>query len=32
MGNGTVVMMKEIDAPVIIGGRHWGGVRMAYKL
>ncbi len=31
MGNGTVVMMKEIDAPIIIGGRHWGGVRMAYK-
>lgn len=32
MGNGTVVMMKEIDAPIRIFGKHWGGLRMAYKL
>lgn len=31
MGNGVRVAMKEIDAPLIIAGRHWGGVRMAYK-
>jgi methyl-accepting chemotaxis protein len=32
MGNGVMVMMKEIDAPIRIGGKHWGGLRMAYKL
>ena len=32
MGNGTMVMMKEIDAPIRIAGKHWGGLRMAYKL
>lgn len=32
MGNGVFVAMKEIDAPLMIGGRHWGGVRMAYKI
>ncbi|MCZ0732629.1 methyl-accepting chemotaxis protein [Phreatobacter sp. AB_2022a] len=32
LGDGTVVMMKEIDAPIRIFGRHWGGLRMAYKL
>lgn len=31
MGNGQVVMMKEIDAPVAVRGRHWGGVRMGYR-
>ena len=24
--------MKEIDAPIRIFGRHWGGLRMAYRL
>lgn len=32
MGNGTRVAMKEIDAPLMIAGRHWGGVRMAYTI
>ncbi len=31
MGAGMVVMMKEIDAPIRICDRHWGGLRMAYK-
>ncbi|MCA1951998.1 MAG: methyl-accepting chemotaxis protein [Hyphomicrobiales bacterium] len=29
---GTRVAMKEIDAPITIRGRHWGGVRMAYSI
>jgi methyl-accepting chemotaxis protein len=29
---GVRVAMKEIDAPISILGRHWGGVRMAYKI
>lgn len=32
MGNGTLVMMREIDAPILVVGRHWGGIRMAYRV
>jgi methyl-accepting chemotaxis protein len=32
MGNGTTVMMREIDVPVRVNGRHWGGFRTAYRL
>jgi methyl-accepting chemotaxis protein len=32
MGNGNTVMMREIDVPVKVRGRHWGGFRTAYKL
>jgi methyl-accepting chemotaxis protein len=32
MGNGVTVMMREIDVPLRVQGRHWGGFRTAYKL
>ncbi|KIZ46312.1 MULTISPECIES: methyl-accepting chemotaxis protein [Rhodopseudomonas] len=32
MGGGNTVMMREIDVPVKVRGRHWGGFRTAYKL
>jgi methyl-accepting chemotaxis protein len=32
MGGGNTIMMREIDVPVRIRGRHWGGFRTAYKL
>ncbi|MBA7690261.1 hypothetical protein ES703_98785 [subsurface metagenome] len=32
MGNGNTVMMREIDVPVRVRGRHWGGFRTAYRL
>jgi methyl-accepting chemotaxis protein len=32
MGNGKTVMMREIDVPVRVNGRHWGGFRTAYEL
>jgi len=32
MGNGNTVMMREIDVPISVKGRHWGGFRTAYKL
>ena len=32
MGNGVTVMMREIDVPVSVRGRHWGGFRTAYRL
>jgi methyl-accepting chemotaxis protein len=32
MGNGVMILMKEIDVPVRVSGKHWGGFRMAYKI
>jgi methyl-accepting chemotaxis protein len=32
MGNGITIMMQEIDAPIRVFGKHWGGFRTAYKL
>lgn len=32
MGNGVVIMMTEIDAPIRVFGKHWGGFRSAYKI
>jgi aerotaxis receptor len=32
MGGGKFVVLKEIDAPIKAGGRHWGAVRLALKL
>jgi len=32
MGNGLTVMMREIDAPIRVHGKHWGGFRTAYRL
>ena len=32
MGNGKTIMMREIDVPIRVDGRHWGGFRTAYKL
>ncbi|MGH1369085.1 MAG: methyl-accepting chemotaxis protein [Maritimibacter sp.] len=30
MGGGTFVMMKDLSAPIIVKGQHWGGLRLAY--
>jgi methyl-accepting chemotaxis protein len=32
MGNGVVIMMREIDAPIRVFGKHWGAFRTAYKI
>ena len=32
MGGGVIVMLKEIDVPLRVLGKHWGGFRMAYKI
>jgi methyl-accepting chemotaxis protein len=32
MGKGKTVMMREIDVPIRVQGRHWGGFRTAYRL
>jgi methyl-accepting chemotaxis protein len=32
MGNGITIMMQEIDAPIRVNGKHWGGFRTTYRL
>lgn len=32
MGNGEFVMMKDVSAPIIVHGRHWGGFRIGIRL
>jgi methyl-accepting chemotaxis protein len=31
MGGGEFCVMKDLCAPVHVGGRHWGGLRLAYR-
>lgn len=31
MGGGKFVVMKEAAAPIVVQGRHWGGLRLAFK-
>ncbi|WP_432450136.1 methyl-accepting chemotaxis protein [Aliiroseovarius marinus] len=32
MGGGAFVLMKDLSAPIHVKGRHWGGLRMGYKV
>ncbi len=32
MGGGAFVLMKDVSAPVVVAGRHWGGVRVGYRV
>ena len=31
MGGGSFIVMKEAAAPISVNGRHWGGLRLAFK-
>ncbi|MCH8179851.1 MAG: chemotaxis protein [Proteobacteria bacterium] len=31
MGGGQFILLKEASAPIEVGGRHWGGLRLAYR-
>ncbi|WP_291295785.1 methyl-accepting chemotaxis protein [Elioraea sp.] len=31
MGGGKFVLMKDASAPITVRGRHWGGLRLAYR-
>lgn len=31
MGGGKFVLLKEAAAPITVAGRHWGGLRLAYR-
>ncbi|MDJ0947314.1 MAG: methyl-accepting chemotaxis protein [Alphaproteobacteria bacterium] len=32
MGGGVFAMMKDVSAPILVRGRHWGGLRIGYKV
>ena len=32
MGGGKFVLMKDVSAPIYVCGRHWGGLRIGYKI
>ncbi|MDJ1006856.1 MAG: methyl-accepting chemotaxis protein [Paracoccaceae bacterium] len=32
MGGGSFVLMKDVSAPIRVDGRHWGGLRLAFKV
>lgn len=32
MGGGTFALMKDVSAPIFVQGRHWGGLRLAYRV
>ncbi len=32
MGNGTYTLMKDCSAPIQVAGRHWGALRLAYRV
>lgn len=32
MGGGQFSLMKDLSAPIIVNGRHWGGLRIGFKI
>lgn len=32
MGGGQFAIMKDLSVPIFVQGRHWGGLRLAYKV
>jgi len=32
MGGGQFALMKDCSAPIVVQGRHWGGLRVAFKV
>jgi methyl-accepting chemotaxis protein len=32
MGAGEYALMKDVSAPIMVAGRHWGGLRLAYSV
>ncbi|SOC13937.1 methyl-accepting chemotaxis protein [Rhodobacter sp. JA431] len=32
MGGGEFVLMKDLSAPIFVNGKHWGGLRLAYRM
>ena len=32
MGKGQFALMKDLSAPIVVQGKHWGGLRLAYRI
>jgi methyl-accepting chemotaxis protein len=32
MGGGNFALMKDVSAPIFVQRRHWGGLRLAYRV
>ena len=32
MGGGVFVLMKDLSAPIVVHGRHWGGLRIGVRV
>ncbi|MBU4529751.1 MAG: chemotaxis protein [Hoeflea sp.] len=32
MGGGNYSLMKDLSAPILVDGRHWGGLRIGFKI
>ena len=32
MGGGEFVLLKDLSMPIWVGGRHWGALRLAYRV
>lgn len=32
MGGGNFTLMKDLSAPIIVDGQHWGGLRIGFKI
>ena len=32
IGGGNFVLMKDLSAPIVVNGRHWGGLRIGFKI
>ncbi|MEG3640602.1 methyl-accepting chemotaxis protein [Magnetococcus sp. PR-3] len=32
MGGGNFVLMKDLSAPIYVHGKHWGGLRLGYRV
>jgi methyl-accepting chemotaxis protein len=32
MGGGNFTLMKDLSAPILVNGRHWGGLRIGFKI
>ncbi len=32
MGGGNMMLLKDASVPIFVRGRHWGGIRLGYKL
>ena len=31
LGNGQMVMLKDVSSPIMVNGRHWGALRVIYR-